>query len=222
LARADELVKAGNAAEAAREAAWDTGVPGERRGPARFLFGFRHRIAIRRRYPRSHLVIHNRSTNMSRPNASSISLAMASFALALSIYAAFRRGEASEPAASSAASATGSGACVDAEARAQLAGLRRALNERDAQLARGASASDGAAAHPAAPSGPSEPAEAAMPTPRRYTHFETANPAVSVSVKDDGTYDIRNTDPSLAGSIVQVTAVTETGHEDKMFVRIPQ
>jgi hypothetical protein len=123
---------------------------------------------------------------------------------------------------SSEATATGSNACVDQEARDQLDKLRRALAERDAlvgQLARAANApgETAAAAGPSQP--PSTPPDQG---PRRYVHFEVPNPAVSVTQKDDGTYDIRTTDPSLAGSVMQVTAVTQSGQEDQVLVRIPQ
>jgi hypothetical protein len=42
-----------------------------------------------------------------------------------------------------------------------------------------------------------------------------------VTQKDDGTYDIRTTDPALSGTTMQITAVTATGDEDTLFIRIP-
>jgi hypothetical protein len=138
-------------------------------------------------------------------------LAIACLALGLSIRTAVR--------GSSDAKATGSNAYVDQEARAQIDQLRRALAERDAQIARLANARGGSS-NPAEPAPrPSPPSD---PGPRRYARFEIPNPAVSVTQKDDGTYDIRTTDPTLAGSVLQITAVTESGDEDKLLVRIPQ
>jgi hypothetical protein len=141
-------------------------------------------------------------------------LAIACIALALSIHTAVRAP--GEP------KATGSNACIDQEARDQTDELRRALAERDALVARLARAANppGNDSTPGAPS-PRPPAPR-DPGPRRYAHFEIPNPAVSVTQKDDGTYDIRTTDPTLAGSIMQVTAVTQSGDEDKLLIRIPQ
>lgn len=140
-------------------------------------------------------------------------LVIACLALALSIHTAVRGPSEARP--------TGGSACIDQEARGQLDQLRRALLQRDAvvtQLARAATAqgnSSGASDPPAQPVPPAEQG------PRRYVHFEIPNPAVSVTQKDDGTYDIRTTDPALAGSILQVTAVTASGQEDKILMRIP-
>lgn len=140
-------------------------------------------------------------------------LAIACIALALSVYTAARRPRDAEP-----------GKCVDQEARDQMARLRQALAERDAvvtRLVRSAAAASPstAVAEPLPPSPPATPPE---PGPRRYAHFEIPNPAVSVTQKDDGTYDIRTTDPALAGSVMQITAVTPSGEEDKFLIRIPQ
>jgi len=93
--------------------------------------------------------------------------------------------------------------------------------ERDAQLARLARAAS-APSSSSNPTGPSpSPSTPSDPGPRRYTHFEIPNPAVTVTQKEDGTYDIRTTDPGLAGSVMQITAVTGSGEEDKLFIRIP-
>jgi len=140
--------------------------------------------------------------------------AIACVALAVSIYAAVRgRGEAPP--------ATGPNACVDQEARDQTDKLRRLLAERDARLDRLARAAGAPSSSPT----PAEPSPASSttpdPGPRRYTHFESPNPAVTVTQKEDGTYDIRTTDPALSGSILQITAVTGSGEEDKLFIRIP-
>ena len=146
-------------------------------------------------------------------------LVLACLALALSIYVALR-----------APGAAPAGPCVDPEARAQVDQLRRALAERDALVARlasrvdaaagiGPAAGAGPAAEPSSPSPPSEPAPGAAP--RRYARFESPNHAVSVTQKPDGSYDIRTTDPALAGSILQITAITESGEQDKVLIRIP-
>jgi hypothetical protein len=42
-----------------------------------------------------------------------------------------------------------------------------------------------------------------------------------VTQKDDGTFDIRSTDPSLAGSVLTVTAIGESGAADKVLIRVP-
>lgn len=141
-------------------------------------------------------------------------LAIACIALALAIYTVVR--------GPSDAKATGSNACIDREARDQTDKLRRALAERDAlvaQLARAANA-PGSTSTAVEPS--QRPSPLPDPIPRRYARFETPNPAVSVTQKDDGTYDIRTTDPTLAGSVMQITAVTQSGDEDKLLIRIPQ
>lgn len=141
-------------------------------------------------------------------------LAVACIALGLSIYTVVRGPSAAKP--------TSSSACVDQEARTELGKLRRALADRDAfiaRLTRTLPAQSGAATTGEQLSRPSTPPESG---PRRYTHFEIPNPAVSVTQKDDGTFDIRTTDPTLAGSILQVTAVTQAGVEDQLMIRIPQ
>lgn len=141
-------------------------------------------------------------------------LVIACIALALSIHTAVRR--------PSDAKAPGANPCIDREARDQVDKLRLALVERDAligRLARGANAPGGGS--PALEPSP-QPSEPPATGPRRYAHFEIPNPAVSVTQKDDGTYDIRTTDPALAGSVIQITAVTPSGDEEKMLVRIPQ
>jgi hypothetical protein len=141
-------------------------------------------------------------------------LVIACIALALSMYAVVR--------GPSEATTTGANACIDQEARAQTDKLRRALADRDALVARLARAVNA----PGNASGAGEPSQRLPappdPGPRRFTHFETSNPAVSVTQKDDGSYDIRTTDPSLAGSVMHVTAVTESGEEEKLMIRIPQ
>jgi hypothetical protein len=140
-------------------------------------------------------------------------LAIACLALVLSLHTAMR--------GPSEAKAPGAGACVDQVARDQVDKLRGALAERDAiiaRLARAANAPSGATAAPEPPPSPATPPE---PGPRRYVHFEIPSPAVSVTQKDDGTFDIRTTDPTLAGSVIQVTAFTQAGGEDKLLMRIP-
>jgi len=150
------------------------------------------------------------SQNNSKVHAA---LVIACIALALSMYAVVR--------GPSDATTAGANACIDQEARAQTDKLRRALVDRDAlvaRLARAVNAPGGSTAGEPAQRLPAPP----DPGPRRFTHFETSNPAVSVTQKDDGTYDIRTTDPSLAGSVMQITAVTESGQEEKLMIRIPQ
>lgn len=146
---------------------------------------------------------------------------VAGLALALSIYAVVRGPRGAE---------TG----VDLEAREQIGALRRELAQRDAVIQRLTRAP--AAPEPAAPStadrgGSAGSADAPPPTPsepspepgrRRFVRFETANPAVHVTQKADGGYDIQNTDPALAGTVLQVTAVAASGEETKVLIRIPQ
>jgi len=40
--------------------------------------------------------------------------------------------------------------------------------------------------------------------------------------KEDGSYDIRTTDLSLAGSVLQVTGVTQSSEERTLLIRIPR
>jgi len=107
-------------------------------------------------------------------------LVIAGIALALSMYAVVRG-----PSDATA----GANACIDQEARAQTDKLRRALADRDALVARLARAVN----VPGNGSATGEPSQRLAappdPGPRRFTHFETSNPAVSVAQKDDGTYD---------------------------------
>jgi hypothetical protein len=142
-------------------------------------------------------------------------LTIAGLALALSAYTAVR--------GRSAAPAAGSGACIDPEARAQADRLRRALVERDAVIARLARAANvpGETRPVEAPASTDRPEPEPDRASRRYARFEIPNPAVSVTQKADGKYEIRTTDPSLAGTVMQITGVTEAGHEDKMLIRIP-
>ena len=136
-------------------------------------------------------------------------LAIACVALALAIHAELRGG----------AAGPGSAAAVDPVARDQVAQLRRALAERDAIAARLAPPSAGAAA--AIPAGGPPPAPAPGPEPRRYVRFEIPNPAVRVTQHDDGSFDIRSTDPGLAGQVMTITAISDTGAEDKIYIRVP-
>ncbi len=142
-------------------------------------------------------------------------LAIAGLALALSIYTAVRR--------PGGAPAAGSHVCIDPEARDQTDKLRRALADRDAQLARLARAATASGGGSAAVESPPTPPSSTQPAPgpRRYTHFEIPNPAVTVTQREDGTYDIRTTDPALSGSVMQITAVTGSGEEDRFLIRIP-
>ena len=142
-------------------------------------------------------------------------VAIAGVALALAIRANVRDGSASPGVGS---------ACVDEVARARTEELTRAVAQRDqviAQLTRAATAPVpvGSSQLPAPSPPPALPGSSAI---RRYAHLETSNPAVTVVQKDDGTYDIRTTDPALVGQTIIVTAVTATGEEDKMMIRIPE
>lgn len=150
---------------------------------------------------------------MSRPWTSHAALAVACGALALAAFATFRGADG--------ARTTAPTACIDQEARVELDRLRRAVAQRDALRARpaprvgddvGPEPGDDAAA-------PSTPPPA--PGPRRYVRFEIPNPAVSVTQQPDGLLDIRSTDPTLAGSILTITAITATGDADQMLIRIP-
>lgn len=145
-------------------------------------------------------------------------VAIAGVALALAIRANVRGGSASP----------GSGsACIDEVARTRTEELTRAIAQRDqviAQLSRAAmvaSVPGGASASQGSPPAP-PPALPGSSAIRRYAHLETSNPAVTVVQKDDGTYDIRTTDPALVGQTIIVTAVTATGEEDKMMIKIPE
>ncbi len=149
-------------------------------------------------------------------------LAIGGLALALSIHTAVRARTTVK-----AAGAT-SNACIDQDARDQAAKLRRALAERDvlvARLARTMSTPAGGSLSEETPPDPGrapDPETSPDPEPRRYARFEIPNPAVTMTQKDDGTYDIRTTNPSLAGSEIQIIAVTQSGDEDRMLVRIPE
>jgi hypothetical protein len=161
-------------------------------------------------------------------------LAIAGLALAISVLAAIR--------GSGGEAAGGAGACVDREARAELDRLRRALAERDALLARfarapsvpggevagsaaaGAAPAGSAAAASGAPAGSAAAAAAAAaadPAARRFVRFVIPNPAVSVTQKEDGSYEIRTTDRSLVGSVLQVTGIMQSGEEETLLIRIP-
>lgn len=140
-------------------------------------------------------------------------LAIAGGALALSIHTAVRgRGGAGErPAAT---------VCVDADARAELAQLRRAAAVRDARTRVAAGA-------PSAPpvddvGQPVEPAPAPGEAgPRRYVRFEIPNPAVTVTQADDGVIQVHTSDPALTGSVLTVGAITADGERDEMMIRVP-
>jgi hypothetical protein len=165
-------------------------------------------------------------THSSTPSAA---LVIACAALALSAYSALR---------GSGASSDGR-ACVDQQARDQTEGLRRTLTERDAMIARLARAASAAANGSTAagdplagtpspspsPSPPSPPSSSPSPAeadrPRVYTHFEVPNPAVTVTQKPNGTYDIRTTDPKLSGTSLAIKAVTSSGDEDTLVIQVP-
>lgn len=142
-----------------------------------------------------------------------VALAIAAGALALAAYATVRgsRGAPATPAA-----------CVDRDARAELAKLRQAVAQRDAMIARmgrAANAAGGDAAHVDEP----PPAEPAPPPagPPRYVRIDVPNPAVTVTQKDDGSFDIRSADPALAGQVLTITATTAAGAEETYYIRVP-
>lgn len=108
--------------------------------------------------------------------------------------------------------------CVDQQARERLDAMSRTLAERELAIARLTSSlanagSAGTSATPALPQGSDGIVH--------FAHIESPNPAVTVTQKADGSYDIRTTDPKLSGQIIVVTAVTATGEEQKLNVRVP-
>ena len=144
-----------------------------------------------------------------------VTLGIACVALALAAYAAFR---------DTGSSTRAPAAAVDRQAREQIEQLRRAVAERDAVIARLASVANAPRAATAAGSASTAttaPAPPPDPGPRRYANFEIPNPAVTVTQKPDGLYDIRTTDPKLSGTIMEITATTEAGEQDRLFIRIP-
>jgi hypothetical protein len=156
---------------------------------------------------------------MTQSTKLSAALVIACAALALSAYSALRG-----------SGATGDGrACVDQQARDHTERLQRTLADRDAlvaRLARAANATAGGPALASSPSSPTPPSSSQSPPqpesrPRLYAHFEVPNPAVTVTQKADGTYDIRTTDPKLSGTSLAITAVTPSGDEDTLFIQIP-
>jgi hypothetical protein len=155
---------------------------------------------------------------MSRDPKVYAALVIACAGLTLSIHTALR-----EPVATTAPGA----AYVEQRSRDQIEQLRRALAERDAMIARLArppvglgSSPPGADVPPVAPA--QQPSASRDLGPQRFAHFNVPNPAVSVTQKADGLYDIRTTDPALAGTVIQVSAVTESGEEVSLLLRIPQ
>ena len=144
-------------------------------------------------------------------------LVVAGGALALSIHTAVRdRGDA-------AGTPTG-GVCVDADARAELAQLRRVAAIRDARV-RVAAAAAGAAGAAAAGGSDGDAVEATAPTvapgPRRYTRFEIPEPAVTVTQGADGAIEIHTRDPALSGRVLTIHAITDGGERDEMMIRVP-
>lgn len=150
----------------------------------------------------------------------SAALVIACAALALAAYSALR---------GSGASSDGR-ACVDQQARDQTERLRRMLSERDATIAHLARAANATANAPVGAGAPSSslssspssqlPSEAER-RPRLYAHFEVPNPAVTVTQKADGTYDIRTTDRKLSGTSLAIKAVTPSGDEDTLVIQVP-
>jgi hypothetical protein len=152
-----------------------------------------------------------------------IALGAAFLAVALSIYAINRVGPGRYV----------EHVCVDEEARREVAALRQTVAQRDAVIASlgrridGASGSGsgsaGAATVPGAPTDPANPGPPVVEQAdaRRFVRFEVPNPAVTVTQKDDGTLEVRTTDPSLAGSVLTVTAITANGHQERVLVRVP-
>jgi hypothetical protein len=115
-------------------------------------------------------------------------------------------------------------ACVDADARAAVERLRRevALNEaaqRVSALPPGVLPPGAPGAPPAAPLA----AEGRVPVGefRRYARIETSNPNVTVAQRQDGSYDVKTSDPSLAGTVLPVKAISSDGYEDTILIRIP-
>ena len=147
-------------------------------------------------------------------------LAMSVVALAVGV-AALARGRSAAPTASS---------CVDAQARATLDQLRREVAAADARaLSRlGPTSPPTPTPVPAAPSAdaPASTANAAAAPAstgaiRRYARIEAADPAVTVVQLEDGTYDIKTKDPSLAGSVVVARATTPDGRVDQLMIHVP-
>ncbi|MGH2901763.1 MAG: hypothetical protein ACRDMZ_24020 [Solirubrobacteraceae bacterium] len=47
------------------------------------------------------------------------------------------------------------------------------------------------------------------------------NPAVTVTQKPNGTYDIRTTDRKLSGTSLAIKAVTASGDQDTLIIQVP-
>ncbi len=147
---------------------------------------------------------------------------VASAALAVSVagFVRDRRPPAAPP-------ATAASACADPDARAAVEQLRREVALLTASLATRSAPS----APPGMPLGGTAgtpPSGGGTPRPnvpvgefRRYAHMETSNPAVTVVQKEDGTYDVKTTDPALAGTVILATATGRDGVVDQIWVRIP-
>jgi hypothetical protein len=145
--------------------------------------------------------------------------AIACAALVTSV-AGLVRGRSSPAQAAAPASAS---ACVDAEARASLERVWGAMGQREAAQAKGPVGS----LLPGAPP-PWGADSSAVPQrkphkgPMRFVSFKVPNPALTVVQREDGVIDAKTTDPTLAGTIVQVTATDIDGRELPLLVKVPQ
>jgi hypothetical protein len=144
---------------------------------------------------------------------------------ALALTVAWRASSTAAPPPSPSAPASVGGAvsaCVDEDARRDLAMLTRTVAERRASEPKpGTPAPPPPIATPGTTSTPGAATSTPDASPRRYQSIKSPNPALSVAQKDDGSYEIKTTDPALSGSVVVVTGVRPSGEEETLFVRVP-
>lgn len=155
---------------------------------------------------------------MTTPGWTYAPVAISIAALGVALFAS-NRGPSPGEAASNPQPVASITACVDADARQELAQLRARLEAREKVPApRPLEAT--AIATPTALPGPT-----GKPKPgdgiRRYTRFEGVDPRVTIVQKDDGIFDIKTRDPSLSGTIMSIIAVGDDGVGDQMMIRIP-
>jgi hypothetical protein len=143
---------------------------------------------------------------------------VASAALAVSV-ASFVRDHRPPPAPA----ATAASACADPDARAAVEQLRREVALLTAALATRSAPSAPPGGMGGTPPGGGGAPRSNVPVGefRRYAHMETSNPAVTVVQKEDGIYDVKTTDPTLAGTVVLATATGRDGVVDQIWVRVP-
>ena len=151
------------------------------------------------------------------------SLLFATAALTLSLWTLTRPGASAPPAPPRPATAPSPCDCADDDLRREVGELRRRLQAAELRLSavatgRAAGTPTPTPAHPAALR---TPAAEADPEKRVYARFFPPTKAVKVHQNENGSIAVANTDPSLTGQTMVLSAETRAGDTVELTITVP-